>query len=187
MTSAANTTTEAAGASVPERAGQPPGQGCAAEGADSGASSGLSNDFLNHYSEVLMLIEMAPHDPDIAADLNDWQPMSYPDYFSASPLRRSAAALAAYEALPPARRQAFEQLTGAMDTLATMAAFALQPPCDSDTAMRVCETTVPALRNLVERAAAFLNSGGRELPEEGQGERAQALIDRLIERGGARD
>jgi hypothetical protein len=51
--------------------------------------------------------------------------------------------------------------------------------------MRVCETTVPALRNLVERAAAFLNSGGRELPEEGEGERAQALIDRLIERGGA--
>ena len=172
---------------MPEAAGTSQGHGCA-DDAGLGASSGLSNDFLNHYSEVLMLIEMAPHDPDIAADLNDWHPMSYPAYFSASPLRRAATALAAYEALPPARRQAFEQLTGAMDTLATMAAFALQPPCDTQEAMVVCETTVPALRSLVERAAAFLNSGGRELPEEGEGERAQALIDRLIDRvGGAQN
>jgi hypothetical protein len=185
MTTAATRRIQAGGAPPPEAAGQPRAQACAADDPGLGASGGLSNDFLNHYSEVLMLIEMAPHDPDIAADLNDWQPMSYPAYFSASPLRRAATALAAYDALPPARRQAFEQLTGAMDTLATMAAFALQPPCDSETAMRVCETTVPALRNLVERAAAFLNSGGRELPEEGEGERAQALIDRLIERGGA--
>ena len=185
MTTAANTTTQAGAASLPEATGQPRSEASAADDPALGVSGGLSNDFLNHYSEVLMLIEMAPHDPDIAADLNDWQPMSYPAYFSASPLRRAATALAAYDALPPARRPAFEQLTGAMDTLATMAAFALQPPCDSDTAMQVCETTVPALRNLVERAAAFHHSGGRDLPEEGEGERAQALIDRLIERGGA--
>jgi hypothetical protein len=172
---------------VPGAAGQPPETHvCAAEDADLGACTGLSNDFLNHYSEVLMLIEMAPHDPDIAADLEGWHPLTYPAYFSASPLRRAAAALAAYEALPPARRDAFEKLTAAMDTLATMAAFALQPPCDSESATLVCETTVPALRSLVDRAAAFLNSGGRELPEEGEGERAQALIDQLIERvGGA--
>ena len=158
---------------------------CAAGTSDCAACSGLSNDFLNHYSEVLMLIEMAQHDAAIASHLTAWHPLTYPAYFSASPLRRAAAALAAYEALPAARREAFEKLTAAMDTLATMAAFALQPPCEPATAGLVCEVTVPALRKLVERAAAFLNSGGRDLPDEGQGEQTQAVIDRLIERVGA--
>jgi hypothetical protein len=158
----------------------------AAEAADAlpSACADLSNDFLNHYSEVLMLIEMAGDDPAIGAELQDWRPVSYPAYFASSELRRAPAALAAYEALPEARRQAFEKLVAAMDTLATMAVFALQPPSTPESAPVVIEATAPALRELIAKAAAFLNSGGQDLAD-GDGNEAQAVIDRIIEQSGS--
>jgi hypothetical protein len=147
----------------------------------------LSNDYLNHYSEVLMLTEMAADDPAIAADLAAWTPLTYRAYFEVSPLRRAPAALAAYDALPEARRQAFEDLTLAMNTLARVAILALQPPCDRTDAAIIVETTGPALRRLVDRAARFLNSGGRDLSCVGEVDEAQTAIDRLIERAGLLD
>ena len=41
---------------------------------------GLSTDYLNHYSEILMLIEMASFDEGIVAELSAWQPIGYRDY-----------------------------------------------------------------------------------------------------------
>lgn len=150
------------------------------------ASSGLSNDYLNHYSEVLMLIEMAASDPAIVEELAEWRPVSYRAYFAASELRRATAALAAYETLPEPRRQAFERLIAAMDTLATMAIFALQPPSDPASIPFVVDATAPALRGLIAKAGAFLNSGGQDLADDGEGEEAQAVIDQIIGQAGAR-
>jgi hypothetical protein len=151
-----------------------------AAGVFSPACDALSNDFLNHYSEVLMLIEMAGDDPSIGAELAEWRPVGYRAYFASSELRRAADALAAYDALPDAPRQAFEKLIAAMDTLATMAVFALQPPTEPGSAHVVIEATAPALRDLIAKAAAFLNSGGREAADSDPKE-AQAVIDGIIE------
>jgi hypothetical protein len=150
------------------------------------ACAGLSNDYLNHYSEVLMLIEMAGDDPAIGAELQDWRPVGYRAYFGSSELRRATAALAAYDALPEARRQAFEKLVASMDTLATMAVFALQPPSTPESIPWIVEATAPALRELIAKAAAFLNSGGQDLAPDGAADEAQAVIDRIIEHSGSR-
>lgn len=144
------------------------------------AQDELSNDYMNLYSEALMLIELSPLDPDVVADLAEWRAVPYPDYFAASHLRRAPQARAAWEALDPERRAAFEALTRAMDRLATTAIRALRPPCAPDDAALVAEVTGPALRRLIERASAFLNSNGRDLPEDSDVEEAQAVIDRLI-------
>jgi L-alanine-DL-glutamate epimerase-like enolase superfamily enzyme len=153
-----------------------PGQG------GDGTVDQLSNDYLNHYSEVLMLLEMASVDPAVVDEIRDWEPVSYRAYFEASPLRRAPAALAAYEALAPERRAVFEELTAAMDRLALAAIRALTPPCEPEGAALVTEATVPALRRLIETAAAFLNSGGRHRSADGEVEAAQEAIDRLLGR-----
>jgi hypothetical protein len=140
----------------------------------------LSNDYLNPYSEVLMLIEMAPDALDVAEGLAAWHPVDYRSYFGASALRRAPAALAAYDRLPDERRRAFEELVQAMDMIACTAVVALQPPCESEDAALVASITGPALRRLIDRAASFLNSGGRDLPRDGEVEEAQEAIDRLI-------
>ncbi len=127
-----------------------------------GGVTGLSNDYLNHYVEVLLLIEMAPHDPTLCADLSDWWPISYVEYFSSSQLDHASRAKAAYEALPSEDRRRFERLVAAMETLATLAVFALQPPCAPDRASVIVDAAAPVLRRLISAAGAFLESGGRQ-------------------------
>jgi hypothetical protein len=142
--------------------------------------AGLSTDYLNRYSEVLMLIEMAADDPDLAWELRRWQAIDYRSYFAASPLRLAKVALCAYDALPEERRLAFEKLVGAMDELAAMAVLALDLRDDPDTAAFVPLVTAPIMRRLIARATSFLNSGGADT-EGGGAEEAQAAIDRLME------
>lgn len=141
---------------------------------------GLSNDYLNHFSEVLMLVELAAMDPEVIADLAEWQPIDYPSYFACSQLRRAPEARAAYFALCETRRTAFEQLVRAMDQLAMSAIRALRPPCEPEDAALVAEVTAPAMRRLIARAGAFLNSGGRDLPDSSEVEEAQSVIDSLL-------
>jgi hypothetical protein len=161
----------------------PFGEG-AGEAVELRGAEGLSNDYLNHFSEVLMLVELAALDPEVIADLAEWRPIDYPSYFATSQLRRAPEARAAYEALCAERLAAFEQVVRAMDQLSTTAIRALRPPCEPADAALVAEVTCPALRRLIAQASAFLNSGGRDLPDSSEIEEAQTVIDRLLERVG---
>jgi CheY-like chemotaxis protein len=146
-----------------------------------GGTTDLSNDYLNHYVEVLLLIEMAPHDPSVSADLIDWWPVSYVEYFSSSRLDHAFRAKAAYEALPSEDRRRFERLVAAMETLATLAVFALQPPCAPDRASVVADATAPVLRRLISAAGAFLESGGRQpFPDDLPVNEAEDVINTII-------
>ena len=71
-------------------------------------TSGLANDFLNVYNEILMLIEMLPEAPELADDIIAWRPCSYRAYFMQSDLPGSGEALDAYSRLEPAFRTLFE-------------------------------------------------------------------------------
>jgi hypothetical protein len=146
----------------------------------------LSNDYLNHFSEVLMLIELACEAPDALDDLAAWRPLGYAAYFRVSPLRGASAALAAYEALPVERRAAFEALTDAMGRLAVGAIEALRQPDETGDAAMAALATAATLRRLTQRAARFLASGGDGLPQDGEAEtEMQAAIDRLLGSDGA--
>lgn len=144
------------------------------------AADALSNDYLNHFSEALMLIEIAADAPDVVEDLRDWRPIDYPAYFAQSQLRHAPRARAAYDYVEPRPREAFERVTHAMDRLIATAIRALRPPCEPEDAALVAQVTAPTLRSLIAQAAAFLNSGGRDVPCAGEAEEAQAVIDRLM-------
>ena len=144
------------------------------------SSAGLSNDYLNHYVEVLMLIEMAPHDPSLGADLTNWWPVSYIEWFSSSQLADASKARAAYEGLPDDKRRRFERHLAAMETLATLAAFALQPPCDPEQASVVVDAASPALRRMITAASTFLDTAGRRLPDEQTVNEAEQVIDGIL-------
>jgi CheY-like chemotaxis protein len=143
-------------------------------------SASLSNDYLNHYVEVLMLIEMAPHDPSLGADLTKWWPVSYIEWFSSSQLADAPEARAAYEGLPDDKRRRFERHLAAMETLATLAAFALQPPCDPEQASVVVDAASPALRRMITAASTFLETAGQRLPDEQTVNEAEQVIDGIL-------
>jgi hypothetical protein len=141
---------------------------------------GLSTDYLNHYSEILMLIEIASFDASIVDDICVWQQIGYQEYFRKSSLRRAASALSAYERLTPESRLAFEQIVQALDKLTLGAILALRPPCHPRNVVLIGDVIGPAIRRLIDRAAAFLNSGGKGLWEACEADHAQRMTDWLL-------
>ncbi len=57
----------------------------------------LATDFLNHYNEVAMLIDLLSMDPEVSEDILEWRPMSYVDHFRHSGFRDRELAIFAYE------------------------------------------------------------------------------------------
>ncbi|RMF67143.1 MAG: hypothetical protein D6740_12245 [Alphaproteobacteria bacterium] len=140
-------------------------------------NSFLATDYLNHFNEVIMLLEMAAEMPDIMEEAWDWQPISYAEHFRRSGFRDKDLAIAAYELAPTAIRAAFdervEQLSGAiLKTLAT-----LRPLCaeaDPDPA-RLAAVITPALAEIKDHVSAInaiIHCGetaeGEEAPAEPQ-------------------
>ena len=68
----------------------------------------LATDFLNHYNEVAMLIDLLAMDPEVSEDVLEWSPMTYIDHFSQSGFRDRDLAIHAYRQADPQRIRAFE-------------------------------------------------------------------------------
>jgi hypothetical protein len=60
--------------------------------------TGLATDYLNHFNEAIMLLEMVPDMPECAEDFMGWQPLTYAEHFTASNFKARDLAIAAYEA-----------------------------------------------------------------------------------------
>jgi hypothetical protein len=71
--------------------------------------SGIAHDFLNQYNEVLLLVENLPVLlPEMIEELLAWKPKTYDEYFAASPLPGSTAAIKLYCNLGDSFRLKFE-------------------------------------------------------------------------------
>lgn len=126
------------------------------------AGETLSTDYLNHYNEALMLIEMAAMDPMMAAELINWQPKSYVEHFSGTGanLRCAPGAIKAWENLDPFAQGAFTAMCLAMDRVVTMAIRSVEEVPDPYAAVPIIEIAAEAFRALHARATTFINNGG---------------------------
>src|SRR5882724_6824757 len=59
--------------------------------------TGLATDYLNHFNEAIMLLEMVPDMPECAEDFLTWSPLSYAEHFWASNFKARDLAIEAYE------------------------------------------------------------------------------------------
>src|SRR3982074_2661557 len=60
--------------------------------------TGLATDYLNHFNEAVMLLEMVPDMPECAEDFLGGRPMSYAEHFKASNFNARDLAIEAYNA-----------------------------------------------------------------------------------------
>src|SRR6187401_1474712 len=70
--------------------------------------TGLATDYLNHFNEAIMLLEMIPAMPECTDDFLLWEPLSYPEHFLQSGFKGRDLAIAAYEAADPNLRARFD-------------------------------------------------------------------------------
>ncbi|MGF1592049.1 MAG: hypothetical protein ACFCUW_02145 [Kiloniellaceae bacterium] len=77
----------------------------------------LATDYLNHFNEIIMLLEMVPAMPECFADAAEWRPKSYAAHFRDSCFSDAELAIHAYENAPENFRQAFDATIAQMDRL----------------------------------------------------------------------
>src|ERR1700748_2984216 len=79
--------------------------------------TGLATDYLNHFNEAIMLLEMVPDMPECAEDFLDWQPLSYNEHFHASNFNARDLAIESYESADAIVRAEFDNITSAMTSI----------------------------------------------------------------------
>lgn len=142
--------------------------------------TGLATDYLNHFNEAIMLLEMLSSSPDCRDDLLAWQPMNYREHFAASRFKGRAMAIAAYDAADPTLRSCLEALTGTMTAVLQATRAALRSELTPQAAGRLAEHAVAWLKPLVARAGAVIN--GETDPKSNEPAAPQAVVDRLMRR-----
>src|SRR5579871_3098312 len=79
--------------------------------------TGLATDYLNHFNEAIMLLEMIPDMPECAEDFLGWQPLSYAEHFTASNFKAKDLAIEAYDNADAGIRDDFDNITFAMTSI----------------------------------------------------------------------
>lgn len=80
-------------------------------------TSFLATDYLNHFNEIVMLMEMVPDMPDIAEETYEWQPKSYPQHFADSGFTAKDLAIEAFEKAPDVIKTEFNKVCSDIDEL----------------------------------------------------------------------
>src|SRR5260370_38978733 len=86
--------------------------------------TGLATDYLNHFNEAIMLLEMVPDMPECAEDFLTWTPLTYAEHFWASNFKARDLAIEAYE-LSDARI-AFDNIAATMTSILTAVGTAMR-------------------------------------------------------------
>lgn len=128
-------------------------------------SSGLANDYLNVFNEIVMMIDLLPDMPDLAGNIETWSPLSYRAYFTRSTLSGREGALSAYDALEPDFRDAFERCAADLSRAATAACSSILDLTSRDDSApgealaRLCNAQAQLLRARLETITDMVNSG----------------------------
>jgi len=124
--------------------------------------TGLATDYLNHFNEAIMLLEMIPDMPDCADDFLSWQPLSYQEHFTASNFKARDLAIAAYDLTDPNIRTEFDNLTTTMTSILTAVAEAMREARQDKTRAALATQATGWVKPLVMLAGGIINGQGGE-------------------------
>ncbi|MFP4518687.1 MAG: hypothetical protein ACLFQ5_04450 [Oceanicaulis sp.] len=137
--------------------------------------TGLATDYLNHFNEAVMLIEMAADMPDLAEDILAWAPCGYEAHFERTHYTGKETAIAAWRAAPRPVRAHFETVIAALDEALGEAQTAVR---EGDFA-RAGQIAAEEVEPLLAAARACVN-GRIEGEDVDDSHAAQAGVDALF-------
>ena len=138
----------------------------------------LATDYLNHFNEIVMLLDMLPDMPDMIEECKMWQPKDYKAHFADSTFSDKLLAIEAYDRVPSKFRRPFEEtvsqinhlLLDGLDRLDHLIAEGAPTGQLQDS----CRTLARAAQVLMDCASAIIHGSDRAM--------AQAEIDGLLGR-----
>jgi len=119
--------------------------------------TGLATDYLNHFNEAIMLLEMIPDMPECAEDFLGWQPLSYCEHFTASNFKGRDLAIQAYGSADAGIRAEFDNVTTAMTSILTAVGTAMREAKQDKTRATLAEQATVWVKPLVAQAGGIIN------------------------------
>ena len=162
------------------------------EGTNVNPATLLTTDYLNHFNEIIMLLELIPSAPSqFAPEIASWEHESYEEHFTHSGFRDKELAIVGYRNAPEDVRRAFDSSVADLEQEMVLLLQQVQDKMDSgDTngLTELCGEAVPRLQSLVQVTAGIVNGA---VPEEEEsdaddksGEKAgnaQSAVDALFD------
>jgi hypothetical protein len=140
-------------------------------------TTGLSTDYLNHFTEVMMMLEMLSAMPDCIDDLRAWRPKTYTEHFAGSRFNDRDAVIRAYEAADPAVRDALDRVSSTLNIVLCQARDMIVTHRTAPAAETLARGATVRLRPLIARAAAVINGSEVRVAEQ---HGPQAAIDAMF-------
>lgn len=140
----------------------------------------LATDYLNHFNEVIMLLELVPSMPDCIEDVLAWQPATYEEHFSRSHYRDKELVLEAFAHAPVGVRRRFLAVVEEMDRVMVDTIAQLAQQGATPVAGYIAEEAADRMKHLVARAAGLMNAVIEDDIEEMEPASAQDAIDDLM-------
>lgn len=121
--------------------------------------TGLATDYLNHFNEAIMLLELIPDMPECATDFLEWRPLTYAEHFIASNFKGRDLAIEAYETADPALRAEFDHMTATMTNILTAVSQAMREVTQDSTRTKLAVQALSWLKELVQATGGLINGG----------------------------
>lgn len=119
----------------------------------------LATDYLNHFNEVIMLIDMLDMMPECIEDVLLWEPKSYRRHFEESGFAEKDLAIAAYDHAPRVIRLAFDHTVAEIDTeiFSVQSMLREHGRVSPRLAAELASILAEELRPLMDRASGIVN------------------------------
>jgi hypothetical protein len=129
----------------------------------------LATDYMNHFNEVMMLVEMLPDMPDMLPDCVGWQSKTYPEHFIQIGLDYGPLAAEAYRHVPSSIKVPFEltvaQLNAVIHLTVKRAAASIAIDALDEMRRSVSAGTI-AMRKLSETLSGIINGSKQTIDQD---------------------
>jgi len=138
------------------------------EGTNISSTTLLATDYLNHFNEIVMLLEMVPDMPDMIEDCKEWAPKSYQEHFRDSAFSDKDLAIEAYEHVPAKFRQPFEETIEHLNTIVAHAVKQLETIIetgDEDLLRATASAVTTSLQKFMDVASGIIHGSAKTMSQ----------------------
>ncbi|EKS28966.1 hypothetical protein [Afipia felis] len=119
--------------------------------------TGLATDYLNHFNEAIMLLEMIPDMPECTEDFLSWRPLTYRQHFEASNLKAKELAIQAYEQADLALKTEFDRVIGSMRDILVAVSEGMRRTKQDATRIKLATEAIGWIQPLLAMAGALIH------------------------------
>ncbi len=144
-------------------------------------TTGLATDYLNHYNEIIMLLELVPDMPEMVHETLHWEPLDYVEHYANSNYRAKDLVVQAYHCSPAKVRKHLHDLIDTMDAILVSTIDSLKKDPEGPMAANIARHAGERVKSLAAETAGFMNGLVQEDDDMfGPNDGVQASIDELM-------